>query len=162
MAERPGITYLRTTRGNTPVIYGPEDAFPIGGSKLLRSHPDDQVTLIGAGVTVHEALAAADRLAADGIHARVIDLYSLKPVDTPTLREAAALTGRFVTVEDHHPEGGLADAVLEAFGNGLPMPRLTRLAVHAMPGSATPAQQLDAAGISSSSIEAAARKLIAS
>ncbi len=160
MAERPGITYLRTTRGGTPVIYSPEEAFPIGGSKTPRSGPDDEVTLVAAGVTLHEALAAADKLAAEGIQARVIDLYSVKPVDTRTLRQAAEQTGRFVTVEDHHPEGGLADAVLEAFGNGHPMPRLTRLAVHTMPGSATPDEQLDAAGISASAIAAAARKLV--
>ena len=160
MADRPGISYLRTTRGGTPVIYGPDDAFPIGGSKVLRSGPDDQVTLIAAGVTVHEALAAADKLATEGISARVVDLYSVKPVDTQTLRKAAEETGLFVTVEDHHPEGGLADAVLESFGNGHPMPRLTRLAVHSMPGSATPDEQLDAAGIGSSAIAAAARKLV--
>jgi transketolase len=161
MPDRPGITYLRTTRGETPVIYGPDEAFPIGGSKVLRSDQGDQVTLIAAGVTVHEALAAADQLAAEGIKARVIDLYSVKPVDTQTLREAAERTGRFVTVEDHHPEGGLADAVLESFGNGHPMPLLTRLAVHSMPGSATPDEQLDAAGINAASIAAAARKLVA-
>lgn len=160
MADRPGIGYLRTTRGDTPVIYGPDEDFPIGGSKLLRCHPDDQVTLIGAGVTLHQALAAADRLVADGIRARVIDLYSLKPVDTQALRRAAQETGRFVTVEDHHPEGGLADAVLESFGNGHPMPLLTRLAVHTMPGSATPDQQLHAAGIDADAIAAAARTLI--
>lgn len=161
MADRPGISYLRATRGEGPVIYGPGDAFPVGGSKVLRSHPDDQVTLIGAGVTVHQALAAADQLVADGIRARVIDLYSVKPVDTQTLRTAAEETGRFVIVEDHHPEGGLADAVMESFGNGYPAPRHTRLAVHTMPGSATPAQQLDAAGISAPAIAAAARKLAA-
>ncbi|WP_225846015.1 transketolase [Streptomyces sp. HPF1205] len=162
MADRPGICYLRTTRGDTPVLYASGEDFPIGGSKVLRSHPDDQVTLIGAGVTVHQALAAHDRLVADGIRARVIDLYSLKPVDTRTLREAAAATGRFVTAEDHHPEGGLADAVLESFGNGMPMPRLTRLGVHSMPGSATPEEQVHAAGIDADAIAAAARKLVAS
>jgi transketolase len=160
LADRPGIGYLRTTRGETPVIYGAGDDFPVGGSKVLRSHPDDQVTLIGAGVTLHEALAAHDRLVADGIRARVIDLYSVKPVDTQTLREAAAATRRFVVAEDHHPEGGLADAVLESFGNGHAMPLLTRLAVHSMPGSATPAEQLHAAGIDADAIVAAARKLV--
>ncbi|MEW2521852.1 transketolase [Actinacidiphila alni] len=160
LADRPGIGYLRTTRGDTPVIYGPEEDFPVGGSKTLRSHPDDQVTLIAAGVTLHQALTAADRLADEGIRARVIDLYSVKPVDTQALRRAAQETGRFVTVEDHHPEGGLADAVLESFGNGHPMPRLTRLAVHSMPGSATSAEQLAAAGIDADSVVAAARTLI--
>jgi transketolase len=162
MAERTGVTYLRASRGDFPVIYGPDDAFPIGGSKVLRSSDNDQVTLIGAGVTVHEALAAADKLATEGISARVIDLYSIKPVDAQTLREAAEATGRFVTVEDHHPEGGLADAVLESFGNGHAMPLTTRLAVHSMPGSATPEEQLDAAGVSAPSIAAAARKLVGS
>ncbi|WP_433893537.1 transketolase [Streptomyces sp. CA-111067] len=160
LADRPGVGYLRTTRGTTPVIYSPDEEFPVGGSKVLRSDPADQVTLIAAGITVHQALEAADRLAEDGVKARVIDLYSVKPVDTQTLREAAAETGRFVTVEDHHPEGGLADAVLESFGNGHPMPLLTRLAVHSMPGSATPEQQLEAAGIDASAITAAARTLI--
>ncbi|MBD0739919.1 transketolase [Streptomyces sp. CBMA29] len=160
LADRTGVGYLRATRGATPVIYGPEEDFPIGGSKLLREHPEDQVTLIGAGVTVHQALAAADRLVADGIRARVLDLYSVKPVDTQALRAAARDTGRFVTVEDHHPEGGLADAVLESFGNGHPMPLLTRLAVHTMPGSATPEEQLHAAGIDADAIAAAARTLI--
>lgn len=159
MADRPGICYLRTTRGATPVIYDPGEDFPVGGSKVLRSHPEDQVTLIGAGVTVHQALAAADRLAAEGVRARVIDLYSVKPADTRTLRQAAEATGRFVTVEDHHPEGGLADAVLECFGNGHPMPLLTRLAVRTMPGSATPDEQLHAAGIGTDAVVAAARTL---
>ncbi len=161
LADVPGIGYLRTTRGETPVLYGAGEDFPVGGSKVLRSHPDDQVTLIGAGVTLHQALAAHERLVADGIRARVIDLYSVKPVDTQTLREAAAATGRFVVAEDHHPEGGLADAVLESFGNGHPMPLLTRLAVHTMPGSATPDEQLHAAGIDADAIAAAARKLAA-
>ena len=160
LAGHHGIGYLRTTRGSTPVIYPPDEEFPIGGSKVLRSAPDDQVTLIGAGVTLHEALAAADQLIADGTRARVIDLYSVKPVDTQTLREAAAITGRFVVAEDHHPEGGLSDAVLECFGNGHPMPLLTRLAVHTMPGSATPDQQMHAAGINADAISAAARKLV--
>ena len=90
MADRPGISYLRTTRGAYPVLYEPAETFPIGGSKVLRSSPDDQVTLIGAGVTLHDCLAAADQLAGDGISARVIDLYSVKPIDTETLLAAAA------------------------------------------------------------------------
>jgi transketolase len=154
-----GIGYLRTTRGDTPVIYQPGEQFPIGGCKVLRSGDADQVTIIAAGITVHEALRAADRLAADGLAARVIDLYSVKPVDTAVLRTAAADTGCFVTVEDHWPEGGLGDAVLAAFANGHQAPRLTKLAVHAMPGSATPAEQLHAAGIDAKAIEAAARAL---
>jgi transketolase len=160
MAEREGIRYLRTTRGGTPVLYGPDENFPIGGSKLLREHPEDQVTLIAAGVTVQQALEAADRLAGDGIRARVVDLYSVKPVDAATLRAAAGATGRFVTVEDHRAEGGLADAVLEAFADGTAPPRLVRLAVHGVPASATPEQQLHAAGIDAEAIADAATRLV--
>ncbi len=160
MAAAHGIGYLRTTRGATPVIYEPGEKFPVGGSKVLRSSEVDRVTIIAAGVTVPEALNAADALAADGIPARVIDLYSVKPVDTPTLREAAEVTENFVTVEDHWPEGGLGDAVLAAFGNGYQPPRVTKLAAHAMPGSATPAEQLHVAGIDARAIEAAVRALV--
>jgi transketolase len=154
-----GIGYLRVTRGDTPVIYQPGEQFPIGGCKVLRSGDADQVTIITAGITVHEALRAADSLAADGLPARVIDLYSVKPVDTQVLRAAAADTGCFVTVEDHWPEGGLGDAVLAAFANGHQAPRITKLAVHAMPGSATPGEQLHAAGIDAKAIEAAVHAL---
>jgi transketolase len=154
-----GIGYLRVTRGDTPVIYRPGEDFPIGGSRVLRSSDADQVTIIAAGITVHEALRAAETVAADGVPARVIDLYSVKPVDTHVLRAAAADTGCFVTVEDHWPEGGLGDAVLAAFANGHQAPRITKLAVHAMPGSATPAEQLHAAGIDAKAIEAAVRAL---
>ena len=154
-----GIGYLRATRGDTPVIYRPGEDFPIGGSRVLRSGGADQVTIIAAGITVHEALRAADDLATGGVPARVIDLYSVKPVDAQMLRAAAADTGCFVTVEDHWPEGGLGDAVLAAFANGHQAPRITKLAVHAMPGSATPAEQLHAAGIDAKAIEAAARAL---
>ncbi|MGW7694173.1 transketolase [Streptomyces asiaticus] len=160
MAAESGIRYLRTTRGGTPVIYPPTESFPIGGSKVVRSSDDDRVTLVGAGVTLHEAIEAADRLAQEGIPARVIDLYSLKPVDAETLRAAAEATGRLVTVEDHHPEGGLGDAVLEAFGDGRPVPRMIRLAVRMMPASSTPAEQLSDAGIDADAIVTAARQLV--
>jgi transketolase len=113
-------------------------------------------------VTVHEALKAADALAADGVPVRVIDLYSVKPVDRETLRTAAEQTGCLLTVEDHHPEGGLGDAVVEAFLDGRPTPRLVRLAVRDMPGSATPAEQLRTAGIDAESIAAAAQLLVES
>ncbi len=161
MAEHRGITYLRTTRGDTPVIYPADEDFPVGGSKTLRAALDDQVTIIGAGITVHEAVKAADALAEQGISARVIDLYSIKPVDTATLRLAADQTGRFVTVEDHWPEGGLGDAVLAAFANGHQAPALTKLAVHTMPASAQPDEQLREAGIDAKAIEAAATALVA-
>ncbi|MFE7855070.1 transketolase [Streptomyces sp. NPDC057403] len=160
MAGCEGIRYLRTSRGESPVIYGPDEEFPIGGSKVLRSSADDRLTLVAAGVTVHEALAAADALERDGIRVRVVDLYSVKPVDRLTLRRAAEETGCLVTVEDHHEEGGLGDAVLDAFLDGRPVPRLVRLAVRDMPGSASPDEQLHAAGIDAESIAAAGKLLV--
>jgi transketolase len=162
MADVKGISYLRTSRGDTPVIYRPDEEFAIGGSRVARTSPDDQVTLVAAGVTVHEALAAADLLADDGISARVIDAYSVKPIDAATLRQAAAETGRIVTVEDHWPEGGLGGAVLDALtAGGDPLPPVRKLAVRDMPASATPAEQLQFAGIDMVSIAAAAADLVA-
>ncbi|MEU3947593.1 transketolase [Streptomyces sp. NPDC029526] len=160
MAGLDGIRYLRTSRGESPVIYGPDEEFPVGGSKVLRASDRDRLTLVAAGGTVFEALAAADSLQQEGIAARVIDLYSVKPVDRETLRRAAEETGCLVTVEDHHPEGGIGDAVAEAFSDGAPVPRLVRLAVRTMPGSASPEEQLRAAGIDAASIAAAGRLLV--
>ncbi|MFF9867370.1 transketolase [Streptomyces sp. NPDC013953] len=161
MADLPGIRYLRTSRGDLPVIYGPDEEFPVGGSKVLRGGgDDDRVTLVAAGVTVHEAVEAADLLAEHGIPVRVVDLYSVKPVDTTALEAAAAATGCLVTVEDHHPEGGLGDAVAEAFADGRPTPRLVRLGVRNMPGSASPEEQLHAAGIDAESIAAAVKLMV--
>jgi len=117
--------------------------------------------MIGAGITLHQALAAAADLSREGISARVIDLYSVKPIDTGILRQAAAATGRLLTVEDHWPEGGLGDAVLEVFADARERPRIVKLAVRIMPGSATPAEQLAAAGIDAAAIAAAARELVA-
>jgi transketolase len=163
MANMNGIVYLRTTRGAYPVIYGPDEKFPIGGSKVHRAGPDDQVALIGAGVTLHECFAAADVLAASGVAVRVIDLYSIKPIDRDTLVEACHATGgRLVVVEDHYPEGGIGSAVLEALADvNVPL-RVTHLAVRALPGSGTPLGLLDVAGISSRHIVEAARRLIGS
>ncbi|MEV5981192.1 transketolase [Streptomyces sp. NPDC052114] len=160
MAGLDGVRYLRTSRGDTPVIYGPGEEFPVGGSKVLRSDDADRLTVVAAGVTVHEALAAAELLDREGIPVRVIDLYSVKPVDRRTLNEAAARTGCLLTVEDHREEGGIGDAVLDAFSDGRPVPRLVRLAVRTLPGSAAPAEQLHAAGIDAESIAAAARLLV--
>ncbi|MFV0132759.1 transketolase [Streptomyces sp. HMX87] len=159
-ADLEGIRYLRTSRGESEVIYGPDEEFPIGGSKVLRSSGTDRMTIVAAGVTVPEALAAAEALEQEGIQARVIDLYSVKPVDAATLRQAAEETGCLLTVEDHHPEGGIGDAVLDAFTDGRPVPRLVRLAVRTMPGSAAPDEQLHAAGIDAESIAAADRLLV--
>lgn len=161
MADREGIVYLRTNRGATPVVYGPDEEFPIGGSKVLRSAAEDQVAIVAAGVTVPEALAAADQLAGESIAVRVIDCYSVKPIDTGTLRAAARDTGRLLTVEDHWPEGGLGDAVLEAFTDGDPLPWVRRLAVRTMPASASSREQLRAAGIDAEAIADAARELAA-
>ncbi len=144
MAGTPGIVYLHTTWGAWPVLYQAGEAFPVGGSKVLRAASGDEVTLIGAGVTVHQCLRAADELAADGITARVIDLYSVKPVDQATLADAVAATGgRLVIAEDHYPQGGLGAAVLEALA-GAPPPapgeplRVRQCAVSGLPGSGTP------------------------
>ncbi|MFF0965445.1 transketolase [Streptomyces sp. NPDC003703] len=160
MAGLDGIRYLRTSRGESPVLYGPDEEFPVGGSKVLRSSDRDRLTIVAAGVTLHEALSAADSLDREGIPVRVVDLYSVKPVDRATLREAAEDTGCLLTVEDHREEGGIGDAVLDAFLDGRPVPRLVRLAVRSMPGSATPAEQLHAAGIDAESIAASARLLV--
>ncbi|MCW2524588.1 MAG: Transketolase protein [Frankiales bacterium] len=164
MAERPGISYLRTTRGAYAVRYDDSEEFPIGGSKVLRSSADDAVTLIGAGVTLHQCLAAADTLAQDGIPARVIDLYSVKPIDTATLQTAVTATrGRLVVAEDHHPEGGLGSAVADALlAEGTQDLQLIHLSVRELPGSGTPAELLGAAGIDAQHIASAARALLKS
>ncbi|MBA2383826.1 MAG: transketolase [Actinobacteria bacterium] len=161
MADVDGIAYLRTLRPSTPVRYGPDEDFEIGGSRVLRSSDEDDVVLVAAGITVQEALDAADRLAEDGIHARVIDLYSIKPLDTETLLAAVEATqGRIVTVEDHWPEGGLGEAVLSALGDAEERPRVIKLAVRGMPGSGKSEELLAAAGIDAEHIGAAARKLV--
>jgi transketolase len=162
MAATPGISYLRTTRGSYPGLYPPGEKFPIGGSKLVRSGEQDQVTLVGAGITLHEALRAAEILDGEGIAARVIDCYSVKPVDTETLAAAAAATGgRIVVAEDHHPEGGLGSAVADALlAAGQQNLRLTHLAVREMPGSGTGAELLAWAGIDADHIATAARELV--
>jgi transketolase len=154
MADTEGIVYLRTLRPNTPVVYGPDEEFEIGGSRTLREGGD--VALVGAGITVHEAMKAADTLAGEGIEARVIDLYSIKPLDEATLR---SLTCPIVTVEDHWPEGGLGEAVLSALGDADERPPVVRLAVHGMPHSGKPAELLAEAGIDAAGIATAARKL---
>jgi len=155
MREYYGISYLRTTREATPVLYGPDETFEIGGSHTVRTSAEDTVTLIGAGITLRECLTAADELAEKGISARVIDLYSVKPVDTETLLTAADETQALVTVEDHWPEGGIGETVagvLADAGAGTP---LVRLAVSGRPGSGPPASLLSAAGIDAESIVSA-------
>src|SRR5205085_8378216 len=155
MADTDGIVYLRTLRPATPVVYDPDEAFEIGGSRTLRQGED--VAIVGAGITVHEALKAADTLAQEGIEARVIDLYSIKPLDAETLR---SLMCPIVTAEDHWPEGGLGEAVLSALSDSDERPPVARLAVHGMPHSGKPAELLAEAGIDADGIAAAARGLV--
>ncbi len=162
MATRKGINYMRTTREKLPVLYGPEESFPIGGSKVLKRSANDVATLVAAGITLHESLKAYETLAAEGIHVRVIDLYSVKPIDAATLKTAAVEAGgKLFVVEDHWPQGGLGDAVLEVFGGADGVhPNIIRLAVKAMPTSGKPADMLDAAGISAPHIVDAVRAAV--
>jgi transketolase len=155
MVDLEGISYLRTLRPATPVLYDADEDFEIGGSRTLRD--GDDVALVAAGITVHEALKAADALAEEGVEARVIDLYSIKPLDEETLR---SLSMPIVTVEDHFPEGGLGEAVLSAFAEAEERPRVVQLAVREMPRSGKPAELLAAAGIDADAIAAAARRLV--
>jgi transketolase len=157
MADLDGIAYIRTHRGALPVLYAPDEDFEVGGSRTVRD--GDDVTIVGAGVTLHEALKAADRLADAGVEARVIDLYSVKPADTETLARAAAETGAIVTVEDHWREGGLGDAVLGALAEAGESCRVRKLAVGAMPGSGSPDELIHEAGIDADAIAGAAREL---
>ena len=161
MCDRDGIQYIRTTREKTPCFYGPEETFPVGGSKTLRSHDDDQATLVGAGVTLVEAMKAADALEAAGIAVRVIDAYCVKPIDAASLRSAFDATGLVVTVEDHRIEGGLGDAVLAALAETGPMHgTVKKLGVTQMPGSGTPEELRAWAGIDAASIERTVREAL--
>jgi transketolase len=162
MADNPGISYIRTTRGAYPVLYEAQETFAIGGSKVLRSSESDDVTLVGAGVTLHACLAAAEVLGREGIKARVIDCYSVKPIDAATLSDAVAATsGRIVVAEDHHPEGGLGSAVIDGLVARGPVSfHLAHLAVRGMPGSGTGAELLAWAGVDADHIAAAARGLV--
>jgi transketolase len=155
MASLEGISYLRTLRPATPVLYDADEDFEIGGSRTLRD--GDDVAIVAAGITVHEALKAAEALAEEGVEARVIDLYSIKPLDEETLR---SISSPIVTVEDHLPEGGLGEAVLSALADAEERPRVVQLAVREMPRSGKPAELLAAAGIDANAIAAAARKLV--
>ena len=164
MADLPGISYIRTTRANTQVLYRPEDEFPIGGSRVVRGgDADDRVTVVAAGITVHESLKAADELAKGGIKIRLIDAYSVKPIDARGIGKAVRETGgRLVIVEDHWPEGGLGDAVVSGLvAIGVKDIALRHLAVHDMPTSGKPAELIEAAGIGARDIAAAVRALLA-
>ncbi len=157
-AAHDGIVYLRTLRQSTPVIYDSGDSFCIGGSKVLRQTSHDRLTVVAAGATVHEALAAHERLQRDGIPVRVIDAYSIKPIDDATLRDAADATGAIVTVEDHYPAGGLGDAVLQSLAER-PVP-VTILAVNKTPMSGSGAELRDFTGISAAAIVRTIERLV--
>jgi transketolase len=157
-ARVSALCYIRTTRPKTPVLYANDEKFPFGGSKILRRSEDDRVTVVGAGITVHEALKASDALAAEGIRVRVIDAYSVKPLDKTTLLASAKETQEnVVVVEDHYEEGGLGDAVLNAMGN---TSRVVKLAVREIPRSGPPEALLDAYGISAKQIIQAVKSLL--
>jgi transketolase len=160
MADKDGIVFLRTLRPKTPVIYDAAEDFAIGGSKTVRSSDDDAVTVVASGITVHEAIKAADELQESGVAVRIIDAYSVKPIDGDSIRAAARATdGRVVAVEDHWPEGGLGEAVLSALSEESDTLHFEHLAVEIMPGSGSSAELLDAAGISANHIVDAVRKL---
>ncbi|WP_017653513.1 transketolase [Fortiea contorta] len=168
MSDLEGVVYLRTTRESTPVIYADDEDFAIGGSKIVRSSERDQVTVIAAGITLHETIKAGDRLKNEGIAIRIIDAYSVKPIDVQTLHQAAQDTeGNLIVVEDHWFEGGLGAAVLDAFAgegeapsyDGPPL-RLIKLAVRDLPGSGTPEELLHAAKIDADAIIAAVKSQV--
>jgi transketolase len=162
MVNHDGVVYMRTTREQLPTLYSANEPFSVGGSRVLRQSDADQATIVAAGITVHEALSAYEQLRQDGITVRVIDAYSVKPMDAETLIAAAEETGgKIITVEDHWPEGGLGDAVLEVFSeyDGT-LPRVVKLAVQSMPGSGTAAELLEDAGISAHHIVQAIKVLV--
>jgi transketolase len=161
MADRPGITYMRTLRAATPVRTPADEEVQIGGSRVVRSSEQDELAIVGCGITLEEAVKAAEQLQDEGISARVIDCYSIKPIDSAALREAAGEVSAIITVEDHWPEGGLGDAVLAALASEAARPPVVKLAVRDMPMSGKPDQLLHAAGIDAEAIVSAARRLAA-
>jgi len=160
MADRAGISYMRTIRSGTTIRTAPDEPIHIGGSRTVRSGDNDELTIVACGVTVEEAVQAADRLEDEGVSVRIIDCYSIKPIDAATLRNAAAQTSAIITVEDHWPEGGLGDAVLSALADQPDRPPVVKLAVRDMPGSGKAAELLHAAGIDADAILAAAQQLV--
>ena len=162
MADLPHVSYIRTTREKLPILYGPDETYQVGGSKLVHHSDGDQVAVVAAGITVHEANKAYDRLKAEGITIRLIDAYSVKPIDKETLHRAAQdCGGKLVVVEDHWFEGGIGDAVLDAFvGVGDHAPTVVKLAVSKMPGSGKPAELMHAAKIDADAIVEAVKSLL--
>ncbi len=157
LVQTRGISYLRTSRPKTPILYDAQETFPIGGSKVLRQSTADRCTVIGAGVTLHEALKAHDLLKKEGVSIRVIDAYSIKPIDAATLQRAARETGRLITVEDHSPYGGLGEAVCQAVNGLAPV---TLLAVRGIPRSGKPEELLSMFGIDAQAIVKTVRAVV--
>jgi transketolase len=160
MADRPGISYLRTLRGKTAVRTGADEQIRIGGSRVVRASDADEATVVACGVTVQEADKAAEKLGVEGIRVRVLDCYSIKPIDAPALVAAARETRAIVTVEDHWPEGGLGEAVQSALADNPDRPPIVKLAVRDMPMSGAPDELLRAAGIDAEAIGKAVRALV--
>jgi transketolase len=162
MARRVGINYLRTSRPKFPIIYSKDEKFPLPGFKVLRKSDQDKVTVIGAAVTLHEALKAADELKKSGTNIRVIDLYCVKPIDGKAIAaEIAATGGKLITVEDHWPEGGIGEAVLSALASvGAAPTKFKLMAVSNMPHSGKPEELVDAFGISARDIADAVKAII--
>lgn len=157
ISDRKGISYIRTSRPKTPVIYASDEDFEIGGSKVVRQSDNDRVSIVAAGITLHEALKAYDTLEAEGCRVRVIDAYSIKPIDQKTLLEAARETdGQLIVVEDHYWDGGLGDAVLNAVGN---QAQVHKMAVRDVPRSGTPDELIEAFGISAKQIAGKVRSI---
>jgi|SRR5579859_5602563 len=155
--QKPGVVYLRTTRAETPVIYDANEEFPVGGSKVVRHSDHDLVTVIGAGITLHEALKAHDILLQQNVAIRVIDLYSIKPLDVATLQQAVTETKALIIVEDHYPAGGIAEAVRSEIVTATP---IFSLAVRKMPKSGKPQELLDFEEISAGAIVKKVQELL--
>ena len=160
LADTRGICFLRTLRGKTPVRTPADEPVRIGGSRIVRGGDATDVAIVACGITVDEADRAAAALEDEGVGARVLDCYSIKPLDAEAVRAAARDCGAIVTVEDHWPEGGLGDAVLEALAEAPERPPVTKLAVREMPGSGSPEELLHEAGIDAAAIAAAARAVV--
>jgi transketolase len=157
-AKYHGLVYIRTTRQDTPILYTNNDEFHIGGSKVLRKSDHDRITVIASGIALHEAVAASEELQSKGISVRIIDLYSVKPIDTKTIMEAAHETGAIITVEDHFAEGGIGEAVRSTLC-AMPVP-VHSLAVRKMPKSGKPGELLDYEEISENAIAGKIREVI--
>ena len=158
-AAHRGPVYIRTGRPKSPILYSNEETFTIGGSKVVRQSQSDQLTVVAAGITLFEALKAYDRLKESGVSVRIVDLYSIVPIDRTTLLESARATqGRILTVEDHYEHGGLGDAVLSAVGSeGV---RVHKLAVREIPHSGKPDELIDRYGISARTIVETAKRIL--